>query len=283
MRVELTALEEQLERFGGAALRGEMPRQRQPRAPVLRVRRRSAGGTARRSVPAPPTFAYAASSRENARYARSGDVLDQPLPGRDRARDVALRRPDVAEIQVRRCVLRIELDGRLEPPRRLRVVRSASAPPARSRFRERPRISWCRAGGRLVAARGELLPHRVGFGPLVLFLVQLLEVRQRVLVARDRAAALPRTPRARDRRSRRACSRARGRAARSRVRACADAGAAAAPDAPGSRARPGPSPDTGCRESGESRADRRRCAAALLSSSIAGSIWLATRKFRPSM
>ena len=36
--------------------------------------------------------------------------------------------------------------------------------------------------GHLVAAGGELLAGRVGFRPLVLFFVQLLEIRERVLV-----------------------------------------------------------------------------------------------------
>ena len=72
--------------------------------------------------------------------------------------------------------------------------------------------------------RSDALAHARRVGPLVLLLVQLLQVDQRVAVARIEPHALPGTPRARDRRSRRGGSRGRGRAARRRARACVRSG-----------------------------------------------------------
>ena len=96
-----------------------MARERQPGAPVLRV-----GGDQLLAERGKPI--RRAELRIRAFEPRERQVgalrrrVDHALPGRDRLGRSALLEADVAETQVRRRVARVELDGGLEAPGRLR-------------------------------------------------------------------------------------------------------------------------------------------------------------------
>ena len=94
---------------------------------------------------------------------------------------VSLEKPHVAEVQIGGRVSRIELDRRLEASHRLGVVRPLDGLKPELVFEEREDLVMARFAGRPVPSR-ELEPRGVRLRPLVLFLVQLLEIRQRVLV-----------------------------------------------------------------------------------------------------
>ena len=87
----------------------------------------------------------------------------------------------IAEVQIRRHVARVERDRGLEPAQCLRHL---SAPERLEtnlvlEKRENLVVTLRRA---LSLKAGKLLPCRVRVAPLVLFLVQLLQIRERVLV-----------------------------------------------------------------------------------------------------
>ena len=108
-----------------------------------------------------------------------GRRAHQALPCFDGAGHVVLRQPDVTEVQVGRGILRIEIDRGFEPARGFPVFAPLQRGKADFVLEKGQDLLVARLLLRVVA-RGKLLPHRVGLGPLVLLLVQLLEVRHGV-------------------------------------------------------------------------------------------------------
>ena len=78
--------------------------------------------------------------------------------------------------------MRVELDGRLEAPRRFAGVPCAHGIDADGILEKREDAVGARRVGRGIEG-GDLLLQLVGFLPLLLLLVQLLQVHQRVAVA----------------------------------------------------------------------------------------------------
>ena len=92
----------------------------------------------------------------------------------------------VAEVQLRRGVGRIQIDRRFEPARRFRVIRPLERLGAELVLQEAEDREMAGLRRRGIERR-QLLARLVCLVPLVLFLVQLLEIRQRVLVVRIEA------------------------------------------------------------------------------------------------
>ena len=127
----------EVERFAGPAAGREMTRQRQPRAPVLRV-----------VVDQPPAEAREPLRRSGPDRQRLEPIerevgairrdVNQLLPDRGGLALVALQHADVAEIQVGRDRPGVEVDRALESPDRFRDSPCGASPRGRFRSPETP-------------------------------------------------------------------------------------------------------------------------------------------------
>ena len=226
VRIVGQRVEQQVECGAVLARRRQVARQRQARAPVLRVLRDEPLAQRHEPPRRRPADAYARSRRSNARYARSGaarvscsQASMAPAAGcpggSRRRRDSGTR-------------ARCGVDRRSR--RRTCAAASVTAPACATRARSRCAGSRGSAGSRAVGRvePRDLLAHVRGLRPLLLVLVQLLQVDERVAVLRiELHDLLERLERAVDEPAV-AEVEARGRAARRRARAGSGRAAAAA-------------------------------------------------------
>ena len=154
--------EQQVERLVRPAAGREVARQRQPRAPVLRV--------VVDQPPAEPREPLRDAGADRQRFepierqvGAVGRDVDQLLPDRRGLLLVALRHAHVAEVQIRRHGARVEIDGALEAADRLRRSPSAASPRGRSRSRETPESPGS-AAAIAVGELGQALPRVVRVG-----------------------------------------------------------------------------------------------------------------------
>src|SRR2546428_928974 len=158
-----------------------MAREREARAPILRVVLDEPAAQPREAI----GVAGAHGERFEALEREIGAVgrdLEDALPDRGRVSLVALRDADVAEIQIRGHRTRVEVDGGFESPRGFGVFLPAHRLEADLVFKERQ--NRLVLGPWIARQLREPLSRVIRLGPLVLFLVQLLQVQQRVLVLR---------------------------------------------------------------------------------------------------
>src|SRR5580765_776637 len=113
--------EEQLERVLWMSSSGEMPRQRETRAPILRSLVDQPAAEIREALGRTGADRDLLESVEREVRAVGGDV-DHPLPNLHGFLILALRDADVAEIEVRRHGSRIETDRAFETAGRLRII-----------------------------------------------------------------------------------------------------------------------------------------------------------------
>ena len=181
----LSASNEQFERAGGVGGGEAMPRQREPRAPVLRI----GGGNPAAQVDEPLRRSELLRGVLEPIECQVGALrrdVHHRLPRFHGQAEVALLRVQIAEVQVGRRGLLVALDRRAKPLGRLLAI-----PEAQGLFAQ---LVLEKRQDRLVAdARQgavdlcEQLPHFVGFAPLMLLAIQFLELHQRVTILRVEA------------------------------------------------------------------------------------------------
>ena len=160
---------------------GHVSRQREPGPPVLRATRDHSLA----ELPEAPGHLESGVGMLEPFEGQIGTVwnrFDQPLPGFDRPLNVALRVERVAEIQIRRCGAGIDLDRLGVGTDRLGWLTSLREGASDLVTEEAQDLLIVRVGAGVNP--GDLLAHTECVRPLVLVLVELLQVDERVPVFR---------------------------------------------------------------------------------------------------
>ena len=165
-----------------------MPAQAETRAPVLRIRGDEAEAPLLESLRLSLLLVEPLEPIEG-EIGAIGGARHQAVPGRLGALEIALDEAHVAEIQVGRRRVGILFDRRLEMPRRVAAIADAQRLGAELVLEERQDrlVARLRVGA---AQRDQLLANAMRVRPLVLLLVELLQVEQRVLIRRDPSGSL---------------------------------------------------------------------------------------------
>src|SRR5204862_4593197 len=104
---------QQFERLARLPVRGEVARKGKARSPFLSICRDQPAAEGRKPSDVVHLTVRLLEARE--REVRAlGRCCDESFPGRHRRVNVSLRQLDVAEIQIRRSVFRVEIDRRLK-------------------------------------------------------------------------------------------------------------------------------------------------------------------------